>query len=358
MNKFDQYISRQFFYTLVFAVVIFTIFFMIIDLVENLDKFIDRKVPNEIVIQYYIYFIPYIIIFIIPIAVLLSTLFSVGNMARHNELIAMQTSGVSLNRIATPLLILGFVISLLMILFTEYVMPPASQKKFTIKRKYLDRVSEKIFLQQNNINILQDENTRVFISHFDSKENTAYDVMIQEYKQGSLVERVDAKKMRWQDGHWIMEEGISRIFTKDTEQIAPFETQEVRNFDIGPTELGKVQKKPNEMNHSELRKFIRRVERNGSDTTKWLIDLHMKFSFPFSNFVIVLFGIPLAASGKRSGKALGFGISLGFCFLFFGLVKTLQTLGYNGILHPVLASWGSNIIIAGIGILLMATARK
>ena len=153
MNKFDQYISRQFFYTLVFAFVIFTIVVMIVNLVENLDKFIDRKVTNEIVIQYYIYFIPYIIIFIIPIAVLLSTLFSVGNMARHNELIAMQTSGVSLNRIATPLLILGFVISLLMILFTEYVMPPASQKKFTIKRKYLDRVSEKIFLQQNNINI-------------------------------------------------------------------------------------------------------------------------------------------------------------------------------------------------------------
>lgn len=358
MNKFDQYISRQFLNTLIFSVVIFTIFFIIVDLAENLDKFIDRDVPTDIVIQYYIYFIPYIIIFIIPIAVLLSTLFSVGQLAHHNELVAMQTSGVSLNRIAMPLLILGFIISVLMTLFTEYVMPPASKEKFAIKRKYLDRVSEKIFAQQNNINILQNENERIFISHFDSRENTAHDVSVQEYISGSLISRIDAKKMQWQEDHWVMQEGVSRTFTEGREQIVTFATRELHNFKVDPTELGNVQKKPDEMNFGELRKFIRRVERNGSDSTKWLVDLHMKFSFPFSSFVIVLFGIPLASSRKRSGKALGFGISLGICFLFFGLVKTLQTLGYNAILPPILASWGSNIIIIGLGMLLLAKARK
>lgn len=358
MNQFDKYISRQFLQTLIYSVVIFSLFFVIVDLADNLDKFIDRDVPTDIVVKYYIYFIPYIVIFIIPIAVLLSTLFSVGQLAHHNEIVAMQTSGVSLNRIALPLLILGFIISVFMTLFAEYVMPPASREKFAIKRQYLDRMSARMFAQQNNINILQNENERIFISHFDNRENIAHDVTVQKYVPGGMLSRMDAKKIFWRENRWVMEAGTSRIFSEEGEQIVSFDSTELKSLQIDPTELGNVQKKPDEMNFSELRKFIRRVEMNGADSLKWQVDLHMKFSFPFSSFVILLFGIPLAASRKRSGKALGFGISLGICFLFFGLVKTLQTLGYNSILPPILATWGSNIIIVLVGMLLLAKARK
>ena len=112
------------------------------------------------------------------------------------------------------------------------------------------------------------------------------------------------------------------------------------------------------MNYFELKKFIRQIERNGANAKKWLVDLHLKIAFPFSSFVMVLFGFPLAAMQKKSGKALGFGISLGICFVFFGLVKTLQTLGYNGVLAPWLAAWGSIFIVSGLGILLMIKSKK
>ncbi len=358
MSKLDRYISRQFLNILWFVLIAATAFFIIVDLVENLDRFIDRDVPSGIIVQYYIFFIPFILEFIMPIAVLIACLFSVAQLSRHNEISAMQTAGISLYRIALPLFAVGFVICIVMILFAEYVMPPASEAKFDIKRKYLDRISEKIFAQKSNINILNSEFERTFISHFEAPEKTAHNVMIQRYHPGELQTRLDANRMKWRDDHWIMEDGISRTFDGESEIVETFAELIIDNLPFNPSELGQVQKKPDEMNYAELKAFIRQVTRTGADPQKWLVDLHMKFSFPFANFVIVIFGFPLAAMQKKSGRALAFGTSLGICFLFFGLVKTLQTLGQNGILTPWLAAWGSDFVISGLGVFLLIKSKK
>ena len=134
MSKLDRYISRQFLNILWFVLIAATAFFIIVDLVENLDRFIDRDVPSGIIVQYYIFFIPFILEFIMPIAVLIACLFSVAQLSRHNEISAMQTAGISLYRIALPLFAVGFVICIVMILFAEYVMPPASEAKFDTSR--------------------------------------------------------------------------------------------------------------------------------------------------------------------------------------------------------------------------------
>lgn len=358
MRQLDRYILKQFFHSLFFAVIAFSIVFVIVDLVENLDRFIDRDVPILIVSQYYLFYIPYIVVLIIPIAMLLACLFSVGQLARNNELSAMQTSGISLYRIAIPLLILGFLVSGFMIFFAEYVMPPASESKFRIKREYVDKISDKIFAQNSNINILQSNWEKTYISHFDGPKNLAKDVTIQSYEAGKLKARTDAKRMVWADDHWVLENGIHREFIRGSELVEPFDSLPLKDFPFDPRDLQKVQKKPDEMNFSELKSFIRQVERNGGNVQSWLVDLHMKIAFPFASLVIVLFGIPLAAMQKRSGKALGFGISVGVCFLFFGLVKIFQTLGYNGILHPFIAAWASIIIIALLGVILLIKAKK
>ncbi len=358
MNKLDFYISRNFFNTLIFALVAFSLIFVIVDLVEFLDKFIDKQVPRITILTYYIYYLPYILVLVVPIAVLLASLFSIGQLARYNELTAMQTSGISLYRIALPLLISGFIISLLMILFGESVVPIASQRKFAIKREYLDQVPQQIFTKQSNINILQSENERINIGYFDSETNIAHDVTVQRYSSGVLLSRLDARKMIWQNNRWLLQDGISRQFQAGGEIARPFLQQEVNHFPFRPADLKKAQKQPDEMNYSELRQFITQIIHNGANPQRWLVELHLKIAFPFTNFIIVLFGIPLASLQKRSGAALGFGISLAICFLFFGLVKTFQAIGYNGMFAPWFAAWASNFIIGGIGIILLINVKK
>ncbi len=358
MYKLDLYISKRFLSVLFFALVAFSFFFVIVDLVEILDQFIDKQVPKNIVFKYYLFSLPFMLVLIMPIAVLLASLLSVGTLARYNELAAMQTSGISLYRIASPLFLIGIILSFCMFFFGDYIVPLANRNKFEIKRAYLDKVPRQISSKQNNISILQSENERTNIVFFDSETDIAHDVTIQKYSSGKLLTRLDAKQMILQEGNWLLKNGVFRDFQEGLEKAEKFSQYKLNNFPFELQDIKKAQKHPDEMNSKELKKFIYQIIRNGADPQKWLVDLYLKYSFPFSNFVIIFFGIPLATMQKRSGAALGFGISLVICFIFFGLFRTFQAIGHNGLLDPIIAAWVSNIVFGIIGLVLLIKAKK
>jgi lipopolysaccharide export system permease protein len=171
--------------------------------------------------------------------------------------------------------------------------------------------------------------------------------------------------MRWREpsnggpGEWEMLQGYRRRFDGERETAAAhFDTLAMPQLTFTPQVLTKVQKDPTEMSYSELRQFIREVARNGGNPDRWLVDLYLKISFPLANFIIVLFGAPLAAGRIRSGGAVGVATSLVVCFLYFGTVKTSQSMGQNGTLPPLLAAWLGNIIFLVAGAVILVKARK
>jgi lipopolysaccharide export system permease protein len=128
-------------------------------------------------------------------------------------------------------------------------------------------------------------------------------------------------------GVWEMLQGYRRRFDGEQETATRFDTLAMPELSFTPKVLTKVQKDPEEMSYGELQKFIDEIARNGGNPERWLVDLYLKISFPLANFIIVLFGAPLAAGKARSGSAFGVAMSLIVCFLYFGTVKTAQSLG-------------------------------
>lgn len=358
MKTLDLYISKQFLQILLFILIAVSIFFVIIDMVEYLDKFIDENVPRVIIFRYYVYYLPYILELVMPLAVLLASLISIGQRARYNELTAMQTSGISLYRIALPLLIVGIILSGFMFFFGEYVVAETNQRKYQIKREYLDKISRQISTKKNNISFLQSEDERTNIEYFDSNTNTAYKVSIFKYRSGVLLSRVDAKRMIWKDNGWYLVDGVAREFQSRQEIARPFRERKFINFPLQLSDLKKAQKQPEEMNYRELKQFIRQIILNGADPQKWLVDLHLKIAFPFSNLIIIVFGVPLASIRRRGGAALGFGLGLIIIFVYYGLIRTFQAIGHNGLLHPIIAAWAMNGIFGLLGLVLMIKAAK
>jgi lipopolysaccharide export system permease protein len=108
----------------------------------------------------------------------------------------------------------------------------------------------------------------------------------------------------------------------------------------------------------ELIGFVRRIRMLGGEVHQWLTDLHLRVAFPLSNLVIVLFSVPIAYNRRRRSLAVGFGISLIVCFLYFGLVKMGQTMGQKGSIHPFWAAWLGNQIMGIGGIINLIKTRK
>ena len=116
------------------------------------------KVSAEIVLKYYIYSVPYFISIGLPMAVLISTVFSLGSMVKRNEWTAMKASGISLYRVATPLIVCGFLLSGISFLLDNNLVSYGNEKRFEIDRDYVKRKSrhklkntlKDIFLQKNS----------------------------------------------------------------------------------------------------------------------------------------------------------------------------------------------------------------
>jgi len=357
MKIIDRYISNTFLQILLFSLVIFIVIFIIVNLIENLDKFIDENVSFQYILLYYVYYIPYIIVLVLPATVLISSLFSIGQLSRRNELIALKSSGISIYRIILPLITISFFISVFSMIFTETVVPYTSRKKNDIDRKYVRKLSNVRINQEHNLYFQDSQNRYVSIQYYNDIKKQALRINFTYHKANEVKKRIQAKSMTWEDSVWVLNDVTIRTF-KDGEEI--LETQEVmvyNDLNFTDEDLLDIQLNPEEMDFFELKDFIKRRRALGANVQKWVVELFLKISFPFANLIIVLFGIPLA-SGTKSGGTIGFGIALIICFFFFTTVRVGQYFGHVGILDPLAAAWMGNVIFAVIGIVLIFNTHK
>ncbi len=361
MKRIDGYIIRQFISTLLFALLAFIVLFVIIDLMEHLDDFIDSKVPEPIIIEYYVYFMPEIVKLVTPIAMLLACLFTTGRMSTSNEITILKASGMSLYRFMLPFLIVAFLISGISIYFNGWIVPKVNKKKIYIERVHLGRYGERY--GRDNI-YFQDSQTRIVsIETFDNQRNVAWKVSIQDFSDTNatvIASRYDARQMNWDSTQhaWILIEGAHRTFTASREFESSFGSFVFRSLRFTPEDVTKKIERPDEMGYREMKEFIQKQEESGNDVARWQVDFYSKVSFPFASFIVVLFGVPFAATKRRAGLALQFGISIGLCFVYLAFMKMSQVFGYNGSLNPMLTAWLANIIFICAAVLNIIRVKK
>ena len=356
MKLLPKYIRRKFLSIFFFCLLSVVLTYLVVDWVQEFDRFIDNHVPTKITMLYYLYYIPYIMVLGMPVATLLATIFSVGGMARQNEIAAMKALGYSLYQVLGILLAVALLISVGTFFLSEGIAAQATQKKEEIRRDYLGR--GKISSRLNNLYIQVPPDQIMTIGTYDTRNQIGRRIKIEQYEGNRLLSRLDAPEMAWEDGRWVVRSGYQRFFHGESETAKPILEPIVYDFQFGPDELIKAQIKPEEMSYRELQDFIGRIREVGGEVHQWMTDLHLRISFPLSNFLIVLLSIPIAYNRRKSSVTVAFGISLLVCFFYFGIVKTGQTLGQKGSLDPLFAAWLGNVVMLAGGIVNVAKTRK
>ena len=125
-----------------------------------------------------------------------------------------------------------------------------------------------------------------------------------------------------------------------------------------PEDFIRGQKRPEEMSYGELDQLIQNVERGGGDVQGYLVDLNLKIAFPSAGLIIVLLGGALASHLRRGGVAVGFALSIGICFVYWGLLRFTQAFGHAGLLDPMAAAWGANALFCLLALILLVRAPK
>src|SRR5260370_3609592 len=108
--------------TFVFLFETFTFF-------ELLDDIARHRVPFLIVVDYFRYLAPYLLYQLAPLGALVAVLVTLGIMSKSNEIVAIKASGISLYRLAVPLLLAGLALAAIMIVLDDTYLPYANQRQ-------------------------------------------------------------------------------------------------------------------------------------------------------------------------------------------------------------------------------------
>ncbi len=359
MYILDRYIVKLFLTRLIWAMIASLVVFIVVDNVENLDKFIDSEVPLKRVVYYYLLYTPYILYLVLPVATLMSTLFTVGGMTVHNELTALHTSGVPFSKLLGLLTLTSTLCAMGAFIMGETWLPQSNKIRMEIYRYEVKRIPRETRTNLGRLYFQYGEGRQIYLDRYNPQTREAFGVELVETSSGNLIRRVEIEKLVWRDGLWWLQGGREKRFGTDgSVNLKNPEEKTLHLAGLKPEQLERVQTAPEELNYRELKDFIQRLRATGSPTQKWEVERLCKLSLPAAAVIIVLFGAPLAAIRRRSGIALGFGLALFICFIYYGIIQVGKVLGYNGTLPPIVSAWAGNIIFGTLGLVIWARGSR
>ena len=132
MKKVDSFVLKSFIGPLIFTffivliILILQFLWMYVD--ELAGKGLEIKVVSELLYHFSLTFVPTAL----PLAILLASLMTFGNMGEFMELAALKSSGISLQRIMRPLIVLIGIVAVISFFFSNNVLPYSTAKARTL----------------------------------------------------------------------------------------------------------------------------------------------------------------------------------------------------------------------------------
>ncbi|MEP0829211.1 MAG: YjgP/YjgQ family permease [bacterium] len=354
----DRYLLRHFIAALLLVAFAFGILIVIINMIEELRDFIDNRVPLLEVVTYYAYFAGWILKSFLPVFVLLAALISIGILARRNEILAMKTSGLSLYRIAAPLLIFSFLLSLGHIYYNEFIFPEPNKRRVEMKEYTIKKRPRESRETSRNIYRQVSKDLFFIINTYNVAAREGAEIKLYRSVENRLTEFITAKKIRYTEHNWMLYDGVRRVFGDSSEAYFTFDSLSAAYIQDKPSDFEVPLGKPEDMGYRELERYIELMRRTGGPYRRELVDLKIKLAFPFSSFIVILICVPIASNPKRGGIAVSFALGAGIALLYFVAFKLTQSFGYNEKLSPDVAAWSINAAFFLVGLVILITSKK
>lgn len=357
LSIIDRYIIRQFLTIFFFALASFAALFIIINLVENLDRFMNRNIPVSRIIIYYLSGLPDTFLLTSPLSVLLASLFVTGKLSMQSELAALKAAGMSLSRLMKPFLLATFFITSFNLVNSCFIAPSMYDLSKGYEKRYLKSQKEQ---QEEAVHIRESKNRILTVGQIKRDRQSAASVSLETFDENRLLSRLDADSLRiFSHGkQWVFYNTKRRTFANGQETLVTNPGADTLKLALAKNTFTMLDADPDEMNIVQHLAFIAQKKRSGlPGLERAEVELQTKIALPLASMLIVLIGVPLSTRKKRSGLALEMATSLLIGLFYLGMLKTIGSLGYDGLMNPYLAAWLPNLLILVAGVLLYRSAN-
>jgi LPS export ABC transporter permease LptG/LPS export ABC transporter permease LptF len=355
-NILDRYVSRIYLRTAAISFAALLGLFYISTFIDRADKIFKGQASTGKVAVLLAYYTPQFIYYVIPIAALLSVLVTFGLLSRTSELSVMKACGISLYRIAAPLLLWSIAWSGVLFGLEQQVMARANRRADALDAEIRGR-PPRTFNPLTRRWLIARDGAIYHYSYFDPSKLAIDNLAIYRPAKGAwqLDSQSFAQRAIWGDGQWQAVNGWEQQFKGST---AKWRAVPQRALPLEPPDYFETEQPLAEMmTVPQLKDFIDELSASGFNITPLSVELQKKIAFPFVTFVMTLLAVPFGMTTGKRGTLYGIGIGIVIALSYWIAVGAFAAVGKAGLLNPALAGWAPNVLAAGGAAYLLLTAR-
>ena len=278
---------------------------------------------------------------LIPSSALVGSMFALGAMANHSELVVMRTSGVSMFKLIWAVLRAGLIIVISSTLLGEFIAPAAERSaqllKNTSQKNQIASWSQHGFWIRDGQSFINIRNI--------PQQNEIGDIQIFELDTDRQLRfATRARQATYSEGEWQLKD-IHQSEFKSQQIITHYSPSAAWSSILDPDLLSIVIVDPAHLSTTELSRFIGFMKQNGQKSDLFELAFWNRIMNPFATLVMLLLAIPFILGHARfvhMGQRVIMGVILGLIFYLFD--KMFGNIGLVYKLNPVFAATFPGIV--------------
>lgn len=345
MNLLDKHIGRHILTSILLVFLVLLVLFAFVAFVDALGDVGKAQYGVWEAARYVALSLPRQLYELLPMAALLGTLLGLSALAMDSELIAMRAAGVSLLRIAGAALKVGLLLVLIGFAIGEFLAPVAQN---AAERGRSQALGYGVLRQADGGLWMRDGQTFVYLSEVLPDLSVLGVDLYQLDESNRLQSQISARQARYAGKQWHLSEVRESIITPgrvSTRRAGTLDWQSV----VTPDMLSVFTVRPEALSVWQLFRYLRHLEMNKQDTSRYAMAFWQKLVAPFATLVMVFVAIPFVFVPLRSGGLgvrLFLGILLGLAFFVIS-----RGSGYFGLLYGVSPAVGALMPLMVFGLL-------
>ena len=346
----DRHVLRQVSLPLAAALVIGLLMLLADRMVSLLDTTLGKKNSFAVVFEMLAYLVPHYLGTAIPAALFLGLLLGFGKMSANSETDAFMASGIGLNRLARPVILLGLAMCLLSLAIQGWLQPYARYafRSVIFEVRNVDvfyLAEEGVFMQAGDRTFIIDKLDRgsnAFERAFIFRDRGHEGSETVTSARGSLIENAEDKRptLHLEDGH--------RLNLKQRPNFAAsaIAAGEVTEFALADTPLGRIGKdifRPRGEDEREMTipELFHNLDTPPKDSTidEMTAELSERLVSAASILILPFLAIPFAVGSRRSQRGFRTVVALALIVIYHEVIQQGANIAGKGAASHWLTLW-------------------
>ena len=158
-----------------------TFLFVVDFLVKILDNVLSKGLPASTVLEIFVLNLAWMLSLSIPMAVLVACLMAFGRLSGDHEITAVKAAGVSPLSLMRPVMIVASLVTVLMILFNNWILPEANHRSVELMNA-VSRKKPHVFIDAGRL-ITQFPDVQLWVNRIDPVSGVLYGIQVYELEK-------------------------------------------------------------------------------------------------------------------------------------------------------------------------------